>query len=135
MPFKDDFADIYQIGIKEACNSAGTFCERVDEQIFKETILDRIYNQIARADVIIADMTGRNPNVFYEVGYAHALGKPTILVTNSADDIPFDLKQYPHIIYGKKIVYLRDELQKRISWFMNNPPEQGYEYKIGLEFY
>jgi len=76
MPFSKDFDDVYQIGIKESCVNAGAYCERVDEQIFQETILERIYNQITKSDFIIADMTGRNPNVFYEVGYAHALGKP-----------------------------------------------------------
>jgi nucleoside 2-deoxyribosyltransferase len=81
MPFSESFSDIYELGIKEACNDAGAYCERVDEQIFQERILDRIYNQIAKADIIIADMTGKNPNVFYEVGYAHALGKNTILLT------------------------------------------------------
>jgi len=73
MPFHEDFDDIYRLGIKDACTAAGAYCERVDEQTFHERILDRIYNQIAKADLVIADMTGRNPNVFYEVGYAHAL--------------------------------------------------------------
>lgn len=65
MPFDDAFNDIYQLGIKEACKEVNIFCERVDEQIFdKGTILDRIYNQITKADIIIADLSGRNPNVF-----------------------------------------------------------------------
>ena len=49
-------------------------------------------------------MTGRNPNVFYETGYAHALGKHVILLTQEAKDIPFDLKHYQHIIYAKRIL-------------------------------
>ncbi|MEY2932389.1 MAG: hypothetical protein RL033_3138, partial [Pseudomonadota bacterium] len=80
MPFDSRFNDTYQLGVKQASSEVGAYCERVDEQIFEERILDRIYNQIARADLIIADMTDRNPNVFYEVGYAHALGKPSILL-------------------------------------------------------
>src|SRR4051812_35028355 len=103
MPFSPEFDDIYNYGIKESCKNADAYCERVDEQIYHERILDRIYNQIAKADLIIADMTGRNPNVFYEVGYAHALNKPTILLTQNLEDIPFDLKHFPHIIYDKKI--------------------------------
>ncbi|HYG61069.1 MAG TPA: hypothetical protein VEL74_00690 [Thermoanaerobaculia bacterium] len=75
MPFDESFDDVYEAGIKPACKDAGAYCERVDEQIFVESILARVYNQIAKADVIIAEMTGRNPNVFYEVGYAHALNK------------------------------------------------------------
>lgn len=95
MPFEPSFSDVYEIGIKETCTTAGAYCERVDEQIFDGRILDRIYNQISKADFIIADMTGRNANVFYEVGYAHALGKRTILLTQKSDDIPFDLKHFP----------------------------------------
>jgi nucleoside 2-deoxyribosyltransferase len=79
MPFDAKFRDIYEVGIKPACRDAGAYCERVDEQIFHESILERVYNQISKADLIVADMTGRNANVFYEVGYAHALNKRTLL--------------------------------------------------------
>lgn len=121
MPFDESFDDVYQIGIKEACESAGAYCERVDEQIFSERILDRIYNQIAKADLVIADMTGRNPNVFYEVGYAHALGKPTVLITKETHDIPFDLKHFPHIIYQESLKRLREDLSRTVSWYLENP--------------
>jgi hypothetical protein len=64
MPFDEDFDDTYKLGIFAACKDAGAFCQRVDEQIYAERILDRIYNEISKADIIVADMTGRNPNVF-----------------------------------------------------------------------
>jgi hypothetical protein len=121
MPFHSDFDDVYQVGIKAACLSANAYCERVDEQIFVENILERVYNQIAKADIIISEMTGRNPNVFYETGYAHALKKQVILLTQNADDIPFDLKHYPHIVYGGKIAQLKTELEKRLRWYIENP--------------
>src|ERR1044071_6676009 len=123
MPFSQDFTDIYEAGIKPACRDAGAYCERVDEQIFVESILDRVYKQIAKADVIIAEMTGRNPNVFYETGYAHALNKTVILLTQNADDIPFDLKHYPHIVYGGKISSLKSQIEARIRWSIENPNE------------
>lgn len=134
MPFDDTFSDIYTLGIKEACKEAGTYCERVDEQIYEGGILDRIYNQISKADIVIADMTGRNPNVFYEVGYAHALGKSTILLTQKTEDIPFDLKHYPHIVYSNKITTLKEELTKRVLWYVNNPDEKPEE-KLDIEVY
>src|ERR671916_2540990 len=84
MPFDTDFKDIYEVGIKPACKDAGAYCERVDEQIFVANIVERVYNQIAKADVIVAEMTGRNPYMFYEVGYAHALNKRVILLTQNA---------------------------------------------------
>ena len=122
MPFSDTFDDIYQYGIKEACETAGAYCERVDEQTFQGSILERIYNQIAKADLIISDMTGRNANVFYETGYAHALGKRVILLTQADDDIPFDLKHHQHIVYGTKIQTLEQNLTDKVLWYINNPP-------------
>ena len=64
MPFADDFDDVYNLGIEDACKACGAYCERVNQQIFTCSILERIYNQISKADMIIADMTGRNANVF-----------------------------------------------------------------------
>lgn len=116
MPFDKAFDDIYKIGTKETANSLGILAERVDEQIFREGILERIYRQIELADLIVADMTGQNPNVFYEVGYAHAKGKLCILLTQNADDIPFDLKHHRHIVYGNSIGDLRSLLAGEMAW-------------------
>jgi hypothetical protein len=116
MPFDSAFDDIYKFGIKGAADDVGAYAERVDEQLFGEGILDRIFNQISKADVVVADMSGRNPNVFYEVGYAHALGKTVILLTQSSDDIPFDLKHRQHTVYGGRIETLRAELAPRLQW-------------------
>jgi len=121
MPFDSSFDDLYQLGIKPACENAGAFAERVDEQIFQESILQRIYNQISRADVVVADVTGQNANVFYEVGYAHALGKSVVLMARELADIPFDLKHYPHVVYGGSIVSVIPELEKRVRWAIENP--------------
>ncbi len=131
MPFEASFDDVYQLGIKPAAEAASAYCERIDEQIFAESILARIYNQIAKADLVVADMTGRNPNVFYEVGYAHALGRTVILLTRNADDIPFDLKHYPHIVYEGSITSLKEKLQIRIAHHLANPAEQK-KYEMAL---
>lgn len=120
MPFDSAFDDIYKLGIKASAEELGCYCERVDEQIFEERILDRIYNQIDKADILIADLTGKNANVFYEIGYAHALKKKVILLTQYVDDIPFDLRHHPHIIYGGKITNLKGELKKRIKWLIDH---------------
>ena len=121
MPFSNAFEDAYAVAIRPACEAAGAYAERVDQQIFAGSIMDRVYNQIAKADLIIADMSERNANVFYEVGYAHALGKTTVLVTKSEEDIPFDLRQYPHIIYGASLAHLKVELERRVRWHIENP--------------
>lgn len=121
MPFSEEFDDIYKLGIKPACENVDAYAERVDEQIFMGSITQRVYNQISKADVIVADMTGRNPNVFYEVGYAHALGKAVVLLAQDTKDIPFDLKDYPHIVYAGKITGLIPEVEKRVRWCLEHP--------------
>jgi hypothetical protein len=125
MPFDSKFDDIYKFGIKGAAEDAGAYAERIDEQIFTEGILDRIFNQINKADVIVADMTGRNANVFYEVGYAHALGKVVLLLTQDANDIPFDLKHHQHTVYSGSIDTLRSELSKKLAWAIKESERQG----------
>jgi hypothetical protein len=116
MPFDKKFDDIYKFGIKAAAGSLAIRAERVDEQIFSEGILERIYRQIDAADVVIADMTGQNANVFYEVGYVHAKGKLCLLLTQDADDIPFDLRHRRHIVYGGSIENLVAALKKDLVW-------------------
>ncbi len=89
--------------------------------MFLENILERIYGQIEKAEVIMAEITGHKPNVLYEVGYAHGMGKPVILVTSDAEEIPFDLKHYPHVVYGGQIRTLKSELEKKIRWCSEHP--------------
>ncbi|QDV53715.1 TIR domain-containing protein [Gimesia fumaroli] len=135
MPFSKEFDDVYQIGIKESCDNGGAYCERVDEQIFQEAFIERIYNQISKADFIVADMTGRNPNVFYEVGYAHALGKSTVLLTSNVEDIPSDLRHLPHIVYNDSLIDLRNKLTRQVEWFVENPPDKYKESEIDIELF
>ena len=115
MPFADKFKDAYELAIKPSCIENGYRCERLDEQIFYENILTRIYEQIEKADLLIADMSDRNVNVYYEVGYAHGIRRELILLANSSADIPFDLKHYPHIVYDNGLSSLKQQLSRRIK--------------------
>ena len=73
-------------------------------------MLDKIYSEIeSHRTFIIADLSNRNSNVFYELGYAHAIGKLCILITQYAENIPFDLKHRRHIVYGSKLTYLQEQ--------------------------
>lgn len=125
MPFSDEFDHIYESGIKSAADELGAYAERVDEQNFRESILDRVYNQINKADVIVADMTGRNPNVFYEVGYAHALGRLVILLAQKDDDITFDLKHQQCVVYGGDVERLRSRLKAKLRWAIAESRQPG----------
>lgn len=122
MPFAAEFRDVYDIGIKAVAIELKCRCERVDDLEHNGPILSKIYQEIKSAHLIIADVTGRNPNVFYEVGFAHALHKETILITQRVEDIPFDLRGHNHIIYEGKIGSLRQSLHKRIDSFLHDNP-------------
>src|SRR5712691_3991865 len=135
MPFSKEFNDIYEFGIKTTCKEVGAYSERVDEQYFDESILERVYNQIAKADFIISDMTGKNPNVFYETGYAHALNKQVVLLTQNSADIPFDLKHYPHIVYDGSIARLKDLLKPRLRWCIENPKTTLKQIDLDVEVF
>lgn len=127
MPFSHNFSDIYKFGIKSTAEDHKIIAERVDEQHFSETILERIYRQIENSDFIIAEMSGQNPNVFYEVGYAHAKGKTCILITQNATDIPFDLKHHPHVIYDGSIEDLKIKLSPKLEWIKQETKKKKFE--------
>ena len=127
MPFSSDFRDIYNLGIKQTATELGVVAERVDEQNFSETMLDRIYRQIDTCDFVIADMSGQNPNVFYEVGYAHAKNKLCALITRDANDIPFDLKHHVHIIYDGSVSDLKSKLEPKLEWLKSESVKRKTE--------
>jgi hypothetical protein len=91
---------IYLDHIKAIVESEGINCKRADEIHGTNIITFDIWEKINRARFIIADLTGKNPNVFYEIGLAHALGKEVILITQTMDDVPFDLKSIRCIVYS-----------------------------------
>ena len=71
--------------------------------------------QIRDAHIVVADMTGQNANVYYEVGYAHGIDKKrVVLLAKSAEDLPADLRNLNHIIYDGRIRTLRDRLSERL---------------------
>ena len=119
MPFDKTFRNVYRRGIKPACEAADAACVRVDEQMFDHSIHEQIYNQIKSADVVVADLSERNANVFYETGYAHGKDKRVILLVREQADIPFDVIHYPHIVYGKEITRLKSELEGKVRWALD----------------
>ena len=99
----------------------GVNCTRVDELHFSKSILSQIYNGIKKADFIIADMTDNNPNVYYEIGYAHALGKEVILISQKNENIPFDFSDMNRIEYDEhNLSDLMAKLKDRISFIIRS---------------
>jgi len=99
MPFAERFQPVYDDHIRPVVERAGLRCERADEIRGTNLITWDIWEKINRARFLIADLTERNPNVFYELGLAHAISKDVILLTQSMDFVPFDLKALRCIVY------------------------------------
>jgi hypothetical protein len=118
MPFGSDFNDVYKLGIKATAKECDVDAKRLDDDFFDTNMVEEIYKKINDADFIIADMTGRNPNVFYEVGYADAKNKLVLLLTKNVKDIPFDFKQRLHIEYSD-VSSLKEKLKNKIEWAKN----------------
>lgn len=98
MPFTAEFNLIYS-ALQKSSTEIGLNCIRADDIWEEHAIIQDVVNIIARARVVICDCSGKNPNVFYEAGIAHAIGKEVILITQSKEDIPFDLRHLRYIRY------------------------------------
>ena len=114
VPSDKTSVDNYLFGIRDAALAAGFKCYRKDEKVFTTDIVKDIKKKIQAADVVVADLTGSNPNVYYEVGYAHALGKDVVLIAQSEKDLKFDLQNMRSIIYGGSILTLRAKLKETL---------------------
>lgn len=116
MPFNKKFNKTYQ-AIRVACENSDYKCSRSDMFFNPGKILQQIVNMILKSQIIIAVLDGKNPNVFYEIGIAHAVGKAVILIANfsSANDVPFDLKSDRLVLYSDD-----NELVKSLSATLKN---------------
>lgn len=99
MPFDAQLKPVYEDHIVESARKLGLRAARGDDFFTSHSVMRDIWNAVMSARVVVADCTGRNPNVFYEIGLAHAVGKPVILITQSVDDVPFDIRHLRYIQY------------------------------------
>lgn len=100
MPFDPEFDAIFNDLIRPALEEVGYDVKRADSILNQQNILKDIVRGIAEADLVVADLTSLNANVFYELGVSHTMQKPTVLLTQSNEDIPFDLKSYRVVLYS-----------------------------------
>ena len=98
MPFAASFTPVYET-MKTAAEAAGLHCRRADDIWENPSVMQDVVSLIDKSKIVIADCTGRNPNVFYEAGIAHALGREVILITQTSEDIPFDLRHLRYALY------------------------------------
>jgi hypothetical protein len=100
MSFADEARPIYDDHIRKVVvEQCGLECRRADDVFKPGQTIEQAWELMNRARLIVADVSGRNPNVFYELGVAHTLGKPVILITQCEDDVPFDLRHLGFIQY------------------------------------
>jgi len=99
MPFASELRPVYDDHIQAVAARLNITTTRGDDFFAANSVISNVWDAINHAQVLIADCTNRNPNVFYELGIAHTLGKPVILIAQSKDDIPFDVQHIRTILY------------------------------------
>jgi hypothetical protein len=128
MPFADPLGGYYATVYQPAIEKAKLKAVRADAEIFGTgKIIDQIWGGIHGARVLVAELTGRNPNVLYELGLAHALRKPVVLVSSNLEDVPFDVRHVRVIYYdvrdpfwGTKLI---EKVAENILSALKNPGE------------
>ena len=132
MSFAAPLGNYYEKVYKPAIEKAGLKAIRADAEIFGAgKIMDQVWSGINAAKVLVAELTTRNPNVFYELGLAHALKRPVVLVSSNEGDVPFDLKHIRVIYYdvtdpfwGTKLL---DKVAENILSAIQNPEEAVFK--------
>lgn len=125
MPFQEQFLGLYdmlknKLGDKYEFSNAGD----LDNQ---QSILQDIVTGIADAEVIIADVTGLNPNVFYELGLCHALDKKVILITQDISELPFDIRSYRVVEYTTEF-WKTDQIIEKIEKNLEGAKDGSVQY-------
>jgi hypothetical protein len=118
MPFDARFANVYAT-LQQAVAESGMRCYRADDIWLNNHIMDDVISLIWRARVVIADLSSKNPNVLYETGIAHTLGRKVIQIAQSMDDIPFDLRAIRSVTYlpnGEGLERLKAQLVERLKY-------------------
>jgi hypothetical protein len=124
MPFGEWFdryyAEIYVPAIKEA----GFEPVRADELFTTGSVVEQIWEQIEKAKLLLADLSGKNPNVFYELGLAHAARKPVVFTARQLEDVPFDLRHLRVIIYETQEPEWASRLRKSVADYLRNAAKE-----------
>ncbi|HEX8249859.1 MAG TPA: hypothetical protein VF599_16930, partial [Pyrinomonadaceae bacterium] len=132
MPFAPPLGNHYSLIFEPAIEKAGLKPVRADADIFATgKIMDQVWRGISAAKVMVAELTSRNPNVFYELGLAHALKKPVVLISSNEEDVPFDVRHIRVIYYnvndpfwGEKLIA---KVAENILSAIKNPEEAIFE--------
>ncbi len=122
MPFREELSSVYHDCIKPTVEDLNLVIKRGDVFSSQKDIMQEIWSAIYASRVVIADCTGRNANVFYELGIAHTLGKQFILITQNKEDVPFDIQAKRFIPYSNDaagLARLREQLREALIKTLN----------------
>lgn len=119
MPFAEEMEDVFEFGIMAPVQERGYLCERADLATFVGDINQWVKERIATADLVVADLTGANPNVYLEVGYAWGTGRPTVLLAEKGTELKFDVRTQRCLIY-KNIKDLKAKLTLELEGLERN---------------
>ena len=117
MPFESKFSGTYA-AIRNVCAKLGIDCKRADDIWDNSILIQDVFDLIFTSKAVLTDFTDRNPNVFYETGVAHTLGKLVIPITQSTSDIPFDLRHHRALTYlpnAEGLLKLERDLEKKLA--------------------
>jgi hypothetical protein len=98
MPFDARFDAVYE-ALQKAAECVGMKCRRADDLWRHDILIDDIVSLIGESKVVVCDLTGRNGNVFYELAISHMLAKDVIMITQQAEDVPFDVRHIRYVTY------------------------------------
>jgi hypothetical protein len=121
MPFSAKFAAVWET-LKETAAEGGWVCQRADDIWENSVLINDVVGLIARSKVVVCDLTDRNANVFYETGIAHTLGREVVLITQSEQDVPFDLTHHRYVKYlpnAEGLASLKAALSRRLHTLMS----------------
>lgn len=110
--------NLYKYGIQPLLQEAGFEPKRVDQYEFEGRITDEILQNILTCQIVVAECSAANKNVFFEIGYALGNKRDVIFLVDDADHIPFDLKDFRFIIHHDSIDALREQLKSRLEYFV-----------------
>lgn len=118
MPFSAEFEPVFG-AIQNGCAKSGLKSVRVKDIWEHQTIIQDVFSLIFRSTYVVCDYSGRNPNVFYEAGIAHTLGKHVIGLAQSDADVPFDIRHHRYIPYlnnGEGLEKMTNDLAGRLNY-------------------
>jgi hypothetical protein len=122
MPFQDTFFEMYEAAVVPAVERCGLSAKHAGEIFGNREVIEDIWDSICSARVIVVDVTGRNPNVFYELGVCHTLGKECVVITQTDSDVPFDIRHRRYLRYDvKKPKLLTANLERTIRAVLTTP--------------